>query len=145
MTENASIRQVVEKVFGPHHAGKIVHGGKWALYFLAIGIIAGLGAIVFHYLCLLGSHYFMDMIAGYRPPSPAGEHHILPPTSTPFNRWILLFLPAFGGLVSGWIVYTLRRKPRGTEPMPPSALITTKGGSFAAASPLSRPSPRPSP
>ena len=113
MTENASIRQVVEKVFGPHHSEKIVHGGKWALYFIAIGIIAGLGAIVFHYLCLLGSHYFMDAIAGYRPPAPAGEHHILPPTSTPFNRWILLFLPAFGGIVSGWIVYTFAPEAEG--------------------------------
>jgi CIC family chloride channel protein len=39
----------------------------------------------------------MDMLAGYRPPAPAGEHHLLPPTSVPFNRWMLLFLPAMGG------------------------------------------------
>jgi CIC family chloride channel protein len=113
MTPIASIRQVFDKVFGPHHSEKIVHGGKWTFYFIAIGLIAGLGSIVFHYLCLFGSHYFMDMIAGYRPPSPAGEHHILAPTNQPFNRWILLILPAVGGIFSGWLVYTFAPEAEG--------------------------------
>ena len=91
----------------------IAHAGKWALYFIAIGIIAGLGSILFHYLCQLGIHYFMDMMAGYRPPSPAGEHHLLPPTTREFNRWMLLFLPAMGGLFSGWIVYTFAPEAEG--------------------------------
>ncbi|VEN72702.1 Chloride channel protein [Candidatus Desulfarcum epimagneticum] len=87
--------------------------GKWTLNFVAIGIIAGAGSILFHYLCQLGLHYFMDMIAGYRPPSPAGEHHLLAPTARPFNRWLLLFLPAFGGIVSGWLVYTFAPEAEG--------------------------------
>ena len=89
------------------------HAGKWTLYFVAIGIIAGLGSIVFHYLTQLGMHYFLDAIAGYRPPSPAGEHHLLPPTTTPFRRWALLFLPALGGVVSGWLVYTFAPEAEG--------------------------------
>jgi CIC family chloride channel protein len=104
---------MLEKVLGPSHSEKILHGGKWAFYFIAIGLIAGLGSIVFHYLCLLGSHYFMDMLAGYRPPSPAGEHHLLPPTNQPFSRWILLFLPAAGGIFSGWLVYTFAPEAEG--------------------------------
>lgn len=92
---------------------KIARAGKWTLYFILIGIIAGAGSIVFHYLCQLGIHYFMDFIAGYRPPSPAGEHHLLPPTNTLFNRWILLFLPAFGGILSGWLVYTFAPEAEG--------------------------------
>jgi CIC family chloride channel protein len=95
------------------HPAHIAKAGKWALYFVAIGIIAGSGAVVFHYLCQLGSHYFMDMLAGYRPPPPAGEHHLLPPTTQPFNKWILLFLPAIGGLFSGWIVYTFAPEAEG--------------------------------
>ncbi|MDM8522874.1 chloride channel protein [Desulfococcaceae bacterium HSG8] len=89
------------------------HAGKWALYFFIIGIIAGCGSIVFHYLCQLGIHYFMDLLAGYRPPSPAGEHHLLSPTTTPFNRWMLFFLPALGGIVSGWLVYTFAPEAEG--------------------------------
>ncbi|MGD8448621.1 MAG: chloride channel protein, partial [Desulfobacterales bacterium] len=91
----------------------IAHAGKWTLYFVLIGLIAGLGSIVFQYLCQLGQHYFMDFMAGYRPPSPAGEHHLLTPTSTPFNRIALLFLPALGGLVSGWLVYTYAPEAEG--------------------------------
>lgn len=87
--------------------------GKWSLYFVLIGVIAGLGSIVFHYLCQIGIHYLMDMMAGYRPPAPAGEHHLIPPTSRPFNRWVLLFLPALGGLVSGWLVYTFAPEAEG--------------------------------
>jgi len=106
-------QQTLEGTFGPDQSKKIVHGSKWALYFVAIGIIAGLGSVVFHTLCVLGSHYFMDMIAGYRPPPPAGEHHLLHPTATPFNRWILLILPALGGIVSGWLVYTFAPEAEG--------------------------------
>ncbi|MBW1940749.1 MAG: chloride channel protein [Deltaproteobacteria bacterium] len=91
----------------------IAHAGKWFFYFILIGFIAGLGSIAFHYLCQLGVHYFMDGIAGYRPPAPAGEHHLFPPTTTPFNRWILLFLPALGGIVSGWLVYTFAPEAEG--------------------------------
>lgn len=91
----------------------ITHAGKWAFYFVLIGLIAGMGSILFHYLCLLGAHYFMDMLAGYRPPSPAGEHHLMTPTATPFNRWILLLLPAAGGIFSGWLVYTFAPEAEG--------------------------------
>jgi CIC family chloride channel protein len=91
----------------------IAQAGKWTLRFVLIGVIAGLGSIVFHSLCLLGEHFFLDLMAGYRPPSPAGEHHLLTPTDTPFNRWVLLFLPAFGGIISGWLVYTFAPEAEG--------------------------------
>ncbi|MCF8070101.1 MAG: chloride channel protein [Desulfobacterales bacterium] len=107
-------RSILSRLFGEKDQSvDLAHATKWLTYFILIGIIAGLGSVVFHYLCLLGSHYFMDMIAGYRPPAPAGEHHILEPTSTPFNRWLLLFLPAFGGIISGWLVYTFAPEAEG--------------------------------
>ncbi len=91
----------------------IAQATRWSVYFIAIGLIAGLGSVVFHYLCQLGLHYFLDMLAGYRPPAPAGEHHLLPPTSVPFNRLMLLFLPAMGGVLSGWLVYTFAPEAEG--------------------------------
>jgi chloride channel protein, CIC family len=91
----------------------IARAGKWSALFVLIGIIAGLGAIVFHYLCQFGSHYFMDFMAGYRPPAPAGEHNLFSPTNTPFSRWMLLFLPALGGLVSGCLVYSFAPEAEG--------------------------------
>ena len=94
-------------------SGELAIAGRWLFYFVLIGIIAGLGAVLFHFLCGLGMHFFLDMMAGYRPASPAGEHLLLPHTQTPFNKWILLILPAVGGLVSGWLVYTFAPEAEG--------------------------------
>jgi CIC family chloride channel protein len=92
----------------------ITTAGKWTFYYILIGLIAGLGSIVFQYLCQLGLHVFMDQMAGYRPPSPAGESHlIIAFTNTPFNRWVLFFLPALGGIISGWLVYTFAPEAEG--------------------------------
>ncbi len=107
------IKNRIKSFRGKDRSVIIVHAGKWTMNFVLIGIIAGLGSIVFHYLCQIGAHYFMDFMAGYRPPPPAGEHNLLPHTNTPFNRWILLFLPAFGGLLSGWLVYTYAPEAEG--------------------------------
>lgn len=87
--------------------------GKWLLIFVLIGIIAGLGSIFFHLACEVGVHFFLDSLAGYRPSSPAGESSLFEHTETPFNRWILLFLPALGGIISGWIVYTFAPEAEG--------------------------------
>lgn len=94
-------------------SARISRAGKWSFYFIIIGLIAGLGSILFHYLCLLGVHWFMDFMAGYVPPSPAGEHHLWAPTGKSFNRYMLLFLPALGGILSGWIVYTFAPEAEG--------------------------------
>ena len=93
--------------------GRLSKAGKWTIYFIGIGIIAGFGAVIFHYLCQIGIHYLMDTLAGYRPPPPAGEHHLFPPTTIPLNRWVLLVLPAFGGIFSGWIVYSFAPEAEG--------------------------------
>jgi CIC family chloride channel protein len=106
-------KKIIRYITGKEGSINIAHAGKWTLYFVLIGLIAGLGSIVFQYLCQLGQHYFMDFMAGYRPPSPAGEHRLLDPTSTPFNRITLLFLPALGGLISGWLVYTYAPEAEG--------------------------------
>ncbi len=106
-------KKIIQSIVGKERSTNFAQAGKWTLYFVLIGLIAGLGSIVFHYLCRLGLHYFMDFMAGYRPPPPAGEHHLLLPTGTPFNRIMLLFLPALGGLLSGWLVYTYAPEAEG--------------------------------
>jgi CIC family chloride channel protein len=92
---------------------RITTAGKWIFYYILIGIIAGLGSMAFQYLCQVGLHIFMDQMAGYRPPAPAGEPHLFHPTETPFNRWIIFFLPALGGIISGWLVYTFAPEAEG--------------------------------
>ncbi len=114
----------------------VAMAGKWAFNFFIIGIIAGLGSIVFHYLCIFGMHYFMDLLAGYRPPSPAGEHHILPPTATSFNRYVLLILPALGGIISGWLVYTFAPEAEGHGTDAAIDAYHNKGGAIRGRVPI---------
>jgi CIC family chloride channel protein len=94
-------------------SSRLTRASRWSILFILIGIIAGMGAVVFHYLCLLGVHWFLNYLAGYVPPAPAGEHHLWPLAGRPFNPYLLLVLPALGGIFSGWIVYTFAPEAEG--------------------------------
>ncbi len=112
------MKQIFASIWPDTHSlrtgtSRITLAGKWMLYYILIGLIAGLGSIAFQYLCQLGLHFFLDLMAGYRPPAPAGEAPLLPHSGSPFNRWILLFLPAMGGILSGWLVYTFAPEAEG--------------------------------
>jgi CIC family chloride channel protein len=79
----------------------------------AVGVIAGLGAAAFQLLLALAKHHFLDGLAGYRPTGPLGEVPIFPDGARPFSRFILLFLPAAGGLLGGILVYLLAPEAEG--------------------------------
>ncbi len=83
----------------------LAHIGRWAFYYACVGVAAGMASIVFYYLCQLGMRVFLDFLAGYRPPASAGEVALFLPGGSALNRWMLLILPAAGGLWSGWLVY----------------------------------------
>ena len=83
------------------------------MYFILIGIIAGLGSVLFQFLCDLGMHYILDVLAGYRPGGPKGEISLFHHTTVSFNRWMLLILPTIGGFLSGLLVYTFAPEAEG--------------------------------
>ncbi|HWB12924.1 MAG TPA: chloride channel protein, partial [Pirellulales bacterium] len=80
---------------------------------LLVGMIAGGGAIVFFVACQLVSHVALDRVAGYRPASPGGEPPLVRDTDQTFRPWLLLLVPTVGGLLSGWIVYSLAPEAEG--------------------------------
>lgn len=121
---------------GKKRSADLANAGKWMSYFVLIGLIAGLGSVVFHYLCGLGMHYFLDLMAGYRPAAPAGEHLLLPHTETPFNKWVLFLLPALGGVVSGWLVYTFAPEAEGHGTDAAIDAYHNKGGSIRSRVPI---------
>lgn len=78
--------------------------GRWLLFSVLIGIVGGLGAVVFSYLLGNSSKLFSGYLAGYVPPAPAGEiTEGIPVNSHPY--WWLFLIPALGGLIAGVIVY----------------------------------------
>ncbi|HVX14421.1 MAG TPA: chloride channel protein [Pirellulales bacterium] len=80
---------------------------------LLVGVIAGGGAIVFFVACQLASHVALDRVAGYRPTSPGGEPPLVLDTDQTFRPWLLLLVPTVGGLLCGWIVYSLAPEAEG--------------------------------
>jgi chloride channel protein, CIC family len=84
---------------------------------LVVGIVAGIGAIAFFTACQVVFHYALEVVAGYHPTAPKGE-------PSPFGEstgslwpwlwpWLLLLVPTIGGLVSGWLVYTVAPEAEG--------------------------------
>ena len=80
---------------------------------LGVGIIAGLGAIVFYGACQAVVHYALDAVAGYHPQHPGGEPSLWSETSQPFRPWLLLLVPAVGGILSGLLVFTVAPEAEG--------------------------------
>ena len=89
---NDKINQYDNAIYIQSRLNKMASG---IFYIILIGVIAGLGSIIFDYLCQIGVHYFLDYLAGYRPPPTGGESELFAQTDSQFNRWILLFLPVF--------------------------------------------------
>lgn len=92
---------------------RLTHMGRWTCLYICIGLIAGLASIVFYYLCHLGMRLFMDHLAGLRLPAAHGEYLLFTPGGGEFTRWVLLVLPACGGLLSGLLVYTFAPEAAG--------------------------------
>ena len=83
---------------------------------ILVGVVAGLGAIFFYAATRVVEHYALGELAGYHPAvRSAGEADVpgLLCWNQPFRPWLLLLIPTVGGLVSGWLVYTLAPEAEG--------------------------------
>jgi CIC family chloride channel protein len=80
-----------------------------------VGIVAGIGAVVFAVACQIVVAGSLDEFAGYRAAGPKGEAVVswLPESTTLLRPWMLLFVPTIGGLISGWIVFTYAPEAEG--------------------------------
>ncbi|MGH7435538.1 MAG: hypothetical protein ACRENE_07670, partial [Polyangiaceae bacterium] len=81
-----------------------------------VGLVAGLGAVLFYLATRFAAYYTLGAVAGYHPqPRPGGEPSIgsLPEETKRLVPWFLLVVPAVGGLLSGWLVYTFAPEAEG--------------------------------
>jgi H+/Cl- antiporter ClcA len=85
---------------------------KWLVLGALIGLVAGLGAVVFFGALQLGTHWLLEGLGGYHPPGTAGEGGAVPGSG--FARpWALPLVVAGGGLVSGLLVFLLAPEAEG--------------------------------
>lgn len=88
--------------------------GRWFLLSAIVGVVAGFGAITFHFCTQVVSHYVLANLTGYVAPEPAGEHVLFaPPVAKTLSPWWILAVITAGGLVSGLIVFTFAPEAEG--------------------------------
>jgi CIC family chloride channel protein len=78
-----------------------------------VGVVSGLGALAFFLALEWARWFFMGYLAGAPAPTPAGERLVHIAVTTPYRPWVLFLLPALGGLISGFLVYTFAPEAEG--------------------------------
>ncbi len=77
---------------------------------IAIGIVSGLGGIFFNYAIKTGTRFFTRDLPLFLSPGHSPDFSIL---GFPFDRWMMLWIPALGGLVSGFLVFRFAPEAEG--------------------------------
>lgn len=77
--------------------------GRMLLHAALVGLAAGLCGAAFFALLEHVQSWLLEGLAGYRPLRAHGEEVVSTADPRPFNPWILLFLPAVGGLLCGLV------------------------------------------
>jgi CIC family chloride channel protein len=80
---------------------------------LLVGVVSGLGAVAFFVACQFVVHIALDAGVGYRAQAPLGEPPLFAETSRAFHPWLLLLVPAIGGILSGVLVFTVAPEAEG--------------------------------
>jgi CIC family chloride channel protein len=94
-------------------SAELQHGARWLLYCAAVGIVAGLGGLLFDFLSRAGVHFFLERLAGWSPALPAGEEPLFQFVPETRRLWVLALVPALGGLLSGALVRWLAAEAAG--------------------------------
>ena len=85
---------------------------KWLILGCLLGVVAGLGAVLFYESLTLATQLFLGDLAGYQIPTVASEgfHAGSPSFARP---WSIPLIVALGGLLSGGVVYLLAPEAEG--------------------------------
>ncbi len=80
---------------------------------ITVGIIAGIGAIIFYEALNFCTHYFLGYGAGFYPPKPGVSIEEITKWKAPENPFRLIIVMTLGGLLSGLIVYSFAPEAEG--------------------------------
>jgi chloride channel protein, CIC family len=77
---------------------------------ILIGIVSGLGGIVFNFLLQTGTRFFTSDLITFILPANLVDQRFL---GFPIERWMMLWIPALGGLIAGIIVFSFAPEAEG--------------------------------
>jgi CIC family chloride channel protein len=83
---------------------------RWIFIGILIGVVSGFGAILFSFLLRRGTQFFMKDLTALLLPK---ELRQLSFFGIPLSRWMILWIPAFGGLLSGLLVFRFAPEAEG--------------------------------
>ncbi|MGD0826459.1 MAG: chloride channel protein [Desulfobaccales bacterium] len=88
--------------------------GRFRLLLLSalVGVVSGLGAILFDMLLKLALRYFITLPTGYVEPATGPVSAALTGAS-PVHAWLLLIIPCLGGLLAGLMVFFIAPEAAG--------------------------------
>jgi len=79
---------------------------RWLTLASIIGVVAGLGAVVFYEALRLSTELFLQVLANYRVPTPAGEGNALGSGIRYTRAWAVPLVVVAGALLAGYLVFT---------------------------------------
>jgi chloride channel protein, CIC family len=100
MIKHGNLKAILSRLFG---VVDVSYLRKWLIIALLIGVIAGIGSILFYLAINWVTWLMLGQGAGYIPPSPGGEG--LTVFTPAVRRWIIPIICTLGGLISGFIVF----------------------------------------
>ncbi len=87
--------------------------GKWLYYGLIVGVVSGLGAILFQTLLEIFKEYAIVHWMGLNPGGPGGEIPSFRLSQGIFNPFLIVLIPALGGLLAGIIIFRFAPEAEG--------------------------------
>jgi chloride channel protein, CIC family len=85
---------------------------RWPLLSIVVGIIAGLGAILFEESLRWSLYYFLRLPTGFIEPGRGSSAELVTSLAS-IRSWLFLLIPALGGLLSGLIVFSVAPEAEG--------------------------------
>ncbi len=85
---------------------------RWPLLSIGVGIVAGLGAILFEELLRQTLYFFLALPVGFFEPG-RGSEAALVSTLAAHRSWLFFIIPAAGGLISGLLVFLIAPETEG--------------------------------
>src|SRR5690348_16914853 len=111
---------------------------RWLVIGALIGVVAGVGAILFAAAIAFGTNLLLGQIAGFYPPQPAGEATALSSLNpaAPVRPWLIPLVTTLGGLLTGLIVFTFAPEAEGHGTDAAIQAFHEKGGRIRTRIPL---------
>jgi chloride channel protein, CIC family len=101
---------MVVKIPGPFAPGRMKRIWRGTLIGILIGVAAGLGALAFNWMVDTGTRLFIADLVTFLVPGHDPERVFL---GFSLQRWMMLWVPALGGLLSGLIVFRFAPEAEG--------------------------------